>query len=159
MHLARILTLVLPLFVFGNLASAQNFPVTPANPTEFKKRDLGGTLGSAVAGVSSVKPKTITRRYIAVSDKRVFGSSEGKEIMAQLIAFDQEDVEKAKLPLTLIRDGKIRLLVEGKQKASVVPLSRLREEDQAFVRSVEEANQAAAKQAPDEDAAKKEDEG
>ncbi len=129
---------------------AQNFPVTPANPTEFKKRDLGGSLGSSVVGVGEAKAQTKTKtlRYIAVSDNRSFESTDGKKITARLIAFEEGDVATVKRPLTLIKDGRIRLLVRGKQKASVVPLTRLREEDQDYVKAVDEANRAAAAATP-----------
>ncbi len=116
----------------------QGFPVTPANPTEFKGRSLGGSLGSSVAGVQKVKPVTQTLHYIAVSDLRAFESNEGKKLMAWLIAFEPGDPESKPVtqPLTVIRDGKIRLWVEGKQKLSTVPLDRLKASDQEYVKQV-----------------------
>ena len=139
MRIAPFLIIFTALVICGP-AQAQNFPVTPATPTEFKKRDIGGSLGTAVIGVREAK--AITYHYIAVSDKRAFVSSEGKKITAQLIAFDEGSPDKVNRPLTLIKDGNIRLLVSGKQRASVLPLTRLREEDQDFVKAIDEANQA-----------------
>lgn len=137
-------------------ASAQNFPVTPASPTEFKKRDLGGSLGSGVVGVSQAKTAAKTVRFIAVSDLRAFESTDGKKIMARMLAFEDGDPAKAKRPLTLVKDGKIRLLVDGKTKANVVPLTRLTEKDQDYVKAMDHANQAAAKQEKAEEAKKAE---
>ena len=62
------------------------------------------------------------------------------------MAFEEGDVAKAKRPLTLIKEGNIRLLVKGRGKASVLPLNKLSDDDQAFVKAVDEANKAAAKQ-------------
>ena len=45
------LLLCLPLVLLaGKAVMAQNFPVTPANPTAFEKRNVGGSLGSASSG-------------------------------------------------------------------------------------------------------------
>ena len=89
-------------------------------------------------------------QYIAVSDNRAFVSSEGKTITARLLAFDEGDVAQAKRPLTLIKDGRIRLLVSGKEKASVVPPVPIASSRSGFVKAVDEANRAsAANPAPD----------
>jgi hypothetical protein len=98
--------------------------------------------------------KAITYQYIAVSDKCAFVSTEGKKITAQLITFEEGATEKVKRPLTLIKDGNLCLLVSGNQKASVLPLSRLREEDQDFVKAGDEANQTAVRK--EEEAPKEE---
>jgi hypothetical protein len=127
------------------IAGAQGFPVTPATPTEFKRRSLGGSLGSSVAGVRKVKPVTKTLHYIAVSKLRAFESTEGKKILARLIAFEPGNPEGKvpQAPLTVIQEGKIRLLVEGKQKVSTLPLTRLKSSDQEFVKGLAEASAAA----------------
>ena len=123
---------------------AQTVPVTPSSPKEFKKRDLGGALGTGAVGVKAPK-KVSTITYIAVSEERAFANTSGKLIMAQLIAFEEGDPAKVDRPLTLIKDGKIRLLVKGRGKASVVPLEKLREEDRAYVKALDAANKATAK--------------
>ncbi len=135
--------LLLACLVFS--LKAQTVPVTPASPTEFKKRDLGGTLGTGVVGIKRAQTKPVVITYIAVSESRAFVSEEGKSITAQLVAFEEGDPAKLKRPLTLIKEGKIRLLVDGRRKANVLPLAKLREEDQAFVQAVDEANQATGK--------------
>lgn len=144
------LTIMLTSFVLVSISYAQNFPVTPASPTEFKRRNLGGTLGSAVTGVRQVKPKTVTIQYIAVSDKRTFVSTEGKKVTAHLLAFEDGGAAPSEAPLTLIKEGKIRLLVDGNTKPNVLPLTRLRPEDQAFVKALEKAQLAALKGSSEE---------
>ena len=123
---------------------AQNIPVTPSTPTEFKKRDLGGSLGTGSVGIKRAKTKPVVISYIAVTESRAFVNQEGKSITAQLVAFEEGDPAKLKQQLTLIKEGKIRLLVKGRGKASVLPLAKLSEDDQAFVKAVDEANKAAA---------------
>ncbi len=140
--------LVVSLTSFGALR-AQTVPVTPATPTEFKKRDLGGSLGSGVVGIKRAKTKPVVISYVAVTKARAFVSKEGKSITAQLVAFEEGDPAKLKRPLTLIKEGQIRLLVNGRGKASVLPLTKLSEDDQAFVKAVDEANQAVAKRKPE----------
>ena len=98
-----------------------------------------------MAGVRKVKPVTKTLHYIAVSELRAFESTEGKKILARLIAFEPGNPEgKApQAPLTVIQEGKIRLLVEGKQKVSTLPLTRLKSSDQEFVKGLAKASAAA----------------
>lgn len=131
----------------------QTLPITPATPKAFKKRALGGSLGSSAVGVREpAKSKVVTKQFIAVSDLRDFVSTEGKKVRARLIAFEEGDATKAKRPLTLIKESKIRLLVEGKATPSIIPLTRLREEDQDFVRAVDLANKKATEPKPSKDA-------
>ncbi len=144
--MCSILPLPVVLIAFGLLTSAhaQNFPVTPANPSAFAKRDLGGGLGSSVAGVQRVKGKTITISYIAVTDPRAWKNTEGKSIVATLLAFEEGEADTVARPLTLIQNGKVKLLVSGKDKASLLPMNKLSDADQSFIKALDAFNKKAA---------------
>ncbi len=145
--------IMLSLFV-GMLSTswlaAQSFPVTPATPEAFKKRDIGSGLGGGVVGVQRVKTKAKTIQYIAVSEPRPWKNKDGKVVTASLIAFEEGLPEEVKRPLTLVKDGKIRLLVSGKSKASLLSLTKLDEASQDFVKAVDAKNKEAAKEKDDD---------
>ena len=121
-------------------------PVTPSQPTSFKKRDLGTTIGSGV-GIGSRNPKLTpakrvfkTVQYIGIAPERGWKNEKGKTIRGTLLAFENGPKEKVIGPLTLIRDGKVRLLRAGANKPSVFPLSVLSPADQKFIRALDAEN-------------------
>ena len=124
-------------------------PVTPSQPTSFKKRDLGTALGSTSPGVS-VGPRNPrpgptesaykTVQYIGIATARNWTNDKGKTIRGILLAFENGPKEKLAGPLTLISDGKIRLLRTGANKPSIVSINMLSPEDQKFVRHLDAGN-------------------
>lgn len=145
------------------VASAQ---VVPTTPTKFGQRAMGSSTsgnGSASLGLSpaAANPQPVVKQisYVALSESRQWTSNDGKSLIGKLIAFEQMEEVLAKgqapstaapkLPArpTVIREGKARLLVE--QKPFELPLERLSEADQTFVRELDAAiaKQAAAKEA------------
>ncbi len=146
--------------VFALEATAQ---VVPTTPTKFGQRSMGVSNaggGSASIGLApgTANPKPVVKQisYIALSESRQWTSNDGKTLVGKVIAFEQmeqvladgqtDSPEAPKLPArpTVIRDGKARLLVQ--QKPFELPLERLSEADQTFVRQLDEAigKQAAA---------------
>jgi len=116
-------------------------PVTPTTPTQFKKRNLGVGLGSQSIGVGTrkvtKKEKTYERvNYTAVSPERQWRSAKGKAITASLLAFENGQVKDHKVPLTLIKEGKVRVLKRGHFKPHLFPLELLSDEDQKYVRAL-----------------------
>ncbi len=139
-------SLLLWLSVAG-IVSAQ---VVPTTPTKFGKRDLGG--GTTGAAVNAVPPKqeTIVRTttYLSLSETRQWTSTEGKPLMAKLIAFEDITIETVKgqtpadtqqLPKltgkpTVVKDSKVRLMAN--QRPYEVALDKLSQADRDFVEKV-----------------------
>ena len=151
-------------FLFGTAALAQ---VVPTTPTRFAKRNVGsssvanGTVsesgtGSANAGVASAKvePMVRTTTYIVLSGARQWTSSEGKPMLAKLIAFEEVTTETSSKDATaaanaqpvitqkptVIRDGKVRFLMD--RKAYEVALDKLSPADQDFIKTMKRAVEA-----------------
>lgn len=125
-----------------------DFPSNPlVGPKRSTSRPVGGTVepgarpASEAAGDGLVSYVT----HIVLSDVRMWTSADGKPLAAKLIAFEDlkvsgkmGDAEPA-MPAppehpTVIRDGKVRLLVA--KKAVEVPLDRLSEQDKEFVENL-----------------------
>jgi hypothetical protein len=119
----------------------------PATPRKFATRSIGGhtvTGGATVEpGKGAAKVRHIT--YGVLSESRNWTSTEGKVLVGRLIAFEDMVVEFPKgaeappAPLppahpTVLRDGKVRLLVN--QKACEVLLERLVQADRDFIEQV-----------------------
>jgi hypothetical protein len=142
--------LLVCLLLFAKLASAQ---VVPTTPTKFGRRDLGG--GTTGAAVNAVPPKqeTIVRTttYLSLSETRQWTSTEGKPLVAKLIAFEDITIETVKgqtpadtqqLPKltgkpTVVKDGKVRLMAN--QHPYEVALDKLSQSDRDFVEKIKTA--------------------
>ncbi|MEZ0275102.1 MAG: hypothetical protein ACAH88_09370 [Roseimicrobium sp.] len=141
------------LFLFGAVTiSAQ---VVPATPKKFTKRDLGGgsaSIGPSIAPAAPQPSIVRTTTYFALSDSRQWTSSDGKPLLAKLVAFEDIVIEtqgnqsQAATPApppamptnpTVVRDGKVRLL-SGKAPYEV-PLDRLSQPDRDFIEGIRTA--------------------
>jgi len=104
-----------------------------------------------LGGGVTIKPQagqTQTRRlvtHVVLADSRIWRSTDDKTLEGKLIAFEDAVTEvpaggaepPAPVPPknpTVIRDGKVRLLVE--KKAFEIPLSRLIKVDQDFIEQI-----------------------
>ena len=146
------------MLVFSSAASAQ--VAVPTTPKSFTMRKVGDT--GASAGIASpTKPaETIYRMvtYVALSPPRQWKSADGRSLLGKLIAFEDTVVEtknaapaaneKPVMPatITVVRDGKARLLVD--QKPFEVPLERLGEDERAFVKNIDAAVKAQTAKRP-----------
>ncbi len=97
----------------------------------------GGSAGVGITPAQPTEPEKITKSvtYMALSEKRAWKSSDGKTIVAMLLAFDTEGKSAEELkatPVTVIKKGQVRLLKDNKE--FVLPLDRLSEPDRNFVR-------------------------
>ncbi len=109
--------------------------------SETRTIDGGGSAGVGITPAQPKAPEKIIKNvtYMALSEKRAWKSAEGKTIVAMLLAFDTEGKSADELkaaPVTVIKKGQVRLLVEKKE--FVLPLTRLSEPDQTFVRDAME---------------------
>lgn len=121
--------------------------VVPGTPQRPITRPTGGGLGGGVS-IQPQSGQTQTRRlvtHVVLSDPRIWRSADGKTLEGKLIAFEDSVTEipagAAEPPApeppknpTVVRDGKVRLLVE--KKAFEVPLSRLVKVDQEFIEQI-----------------------
>lgn len=129
--------------------------ILPSTGKKFDTRTVNGSGGnSGVSLNNTTKPapptKTKLTSYFMLGDPRQWHSTDGKSLLGTIITFEEsviefdaanpaaarEAVEKAppaKMPdkPTLIRDAKIRLLVN--KKPVEVPLERLSEADRKYV--------------------------
>lgn len=126
--------------------------VVPTTPTKFGKREIGGGSGSAAVNAAPPKHETIVRTttYLSLSENRQWTSTEGKPLVAKLIAFEDITIETVKgqtadtqqLPKltgkpTVVKDGKVRLMAN--QRPYEVALEKLSQGDRDFVEKVKTA--------------------
>lgn len=130
--------------------------VVPATPKNFERRGIGGIgTGSSSTGIkpgSEANSKPIVRQisYLSLSEVRQWTNIKNQTLFGKLIAFEQIEVEvsgdgspapasAAAFPArpTVIKDGKIRLVVE--QKTHELPLETLSEADRTFVSQLDQS--------------------
>lgn len=133
---------------------------TPTTPTKFGKRDLSGgsSTGNATVNSQPTNAESTARvvSHYSFGEARQWKSSDGRSLIGKMIAFEDAVIElkaptaaaakaaalnapapKPPAKFTLMRDGKIRLLVNN--QPFEVPLDRLSEEDRAFAKKVEDS--------------------
>jgi len=122
--------------------------VVPASPKKFVTRPIGG---STSGGVDVIPHETESKvRYVThvvLSDERQWTSTDGKPLLAKLIAFDdlvveapkgaQPDVPAPPANPSVIRNGKIRLVAD--KKIYELALERLSQPDRDFVEQIRAA--------------------
>lgn len=125
--------------------------VVPAAPgRKFTTRPIGGGAAGGVEVIPKETPKTRYTTRIVLSVSRLWTSTDAKLLEGKLIAFEDMVVEApqgAAPPAnptppefpTVTRDGKVRLLVNG--KPAEVPISRLSKGDQEFIEQVRKTYQ------------------
>lgn len=144
---------ILCVFALALPLSAQ--VVSPTTGKKFEGRTINGSGGNTGVSINNAptppaSTKAKVTSYFILGDPRQWKSTDGKSLLGAIITFEEsvieidaanpaaakEAVEKAppdKLPEkpTLIRGGKVRLLVN--QKPVEVPLERLSEDDRKYV--------------------------
>ncbi|MBK8094368.1 MAG: hypothetical protein IPK32_20995 [Verrucomicrobiaceae bacterium] len=143
--------------LFATSAAAQI--ATPTTPSRFSQREVTGGSSTGTASVNVQAPKgDSTARLVShysFGEARQWKSTDGRSLIGKMIAFEDIIIEKkaatageaaaalktAPAPpppakFTLLRDGKIRLLVNN--KPFEIPLDRLSDEDRAFAKKVDD---------------------
>ena len=140
--------LLLAAIMAATTATTAHAQVVPTTPKSFQKRGVGDAFNTANVNVTPAPtPPTIIRTvtYYSLSDSRQWNSADGKALVGKLIAFEEHVVETVKgapepptpaptalpSPPTVIRDGKVRLLVNNQPYE--LPLTRLSKDDQEFI--------------------------
>ncbi len=151
------------LILFGGGVALQAQVVIPATPKKFTKRTMPGgtggfTITPGVAPSAPAPPPTVrTVTYVTLSGARQWTSTDGKPLLAKLIAFEQVVTEsKAQDPApaaptlpakpTVVRDGRVRLLAGTTPYE--LPLERLSPADREFIETVRRAVAATPVPAP-----------
>ncbi|MBL9143639.1 MAG: hypothetical protein JNM99_08130 [Verrucomicrobiaceae bacterium] len=142
--------------------------VVPTTPTKFKTRGVGtstsssssavGGGGGATVGLAQPKPSdTIIRTvtYLSLSPVRQWTSTDGRPLLASLIAFEETVTETRKdatqpspapPPIqgkpTVIKAGKVRLLAS--KVPHEVPLEKLSSADRDFVLELQKKIEASS---------------
>ena len=124
----------------AGMAMAQDQdPELPQTPTSFETRNSGGTAESEAA-VETQEAKATKVTFTAVTESREWTDTSGKMIRGRLLAFEAAEGQIAKL----VRDGKIRLLVDGAKRFSLLPLEKLRKEDRTHIEGLAAARKQQA---------------
>lgn len=108
--------------------AAEEHPSLPKTPTAFETRNTGGT-DEEEASIRKEEGKVTKITFTAVTDSRDWKDPQGKVIRGRLLAFEAAEGEVA----DLVRNGKVRLLVDGAKRFSLLPLEKLSPEDRAYI--------------------------
>lgn len=149
-------SLIALLLAFTTASMAQI--ATPTTPKNFGKRGINGGTSTGNASVNATPAASeatarITSHY-SFGELRQWKSADGRSLLGKMIAFEDAVIEvkrqtaaeaqaaataapapKPPEKFTLLREGKIRLLVNN--KPFELPLEKLSAEDQAFAKQVE----------------------
>lgn len=123
-------------------------PVTPTTPQSFKIKPVGESASAGATVAPSAVPAVKQTTYVTLGSPRQWKSADGNSRIGTLIAWEQSVLTipvtdknnpaagKATPPSiagkpTIVRDGKIRLLIE--RKAYEVPLDRLGSDEQDYI--------------------------
>lgn len=142
---------LLGLLVVTSAMAQVEIPANPnVSPKKFTTRAVGGGVNPGVsldpAKLANPNVRYIT--HIVLYDNRFWTNTEGKPLEAKLIAFEDlvaevpTDSTEPTVPPppanpTVIRDGKVRLLVN--KKPVELALNRLSQQDQEFIEQIKVA--------------------
>ncbi len=129
-----------PFAVLTGLAMAddQN-PLLTKTPTAFDTRDTGGNAEGS-SSIQKIEGKVQKITYVAVTETREWKDTNEKVVHARMLAFEAPEGEIA----PIVRDGKIRLLVDGAKLFSLMPLERLCKEDRTYIETLAAARKRQA---------------
>ena len=133
------------------LAAQTDFPSNPTvGPKKYTTRQTGGGVnpGAEIDSQTTENPNVRYTTHIVLYQNRWWTSAEGKLLEAKLIAFEDQVAEAPKggappkfsappAHPTVMRDGKIRLLVN--QKPVELALDKLSAQDREFVEQIKAA--------------------
>jgi hypothetical protein len=138
------------------IVTAAGGQVVPTTPKKFAMRGVGSSATNTATGITQTKTEPVIRTttYIVLAPSRQWTNSEGKPLVAKLIAFEDITTETTKSAAaanptpqpsipgkpTVISDGKIRLMAD--KKPYEVALAKLSQADQDFVAMVKRAVEA-----------------
>ena len=116
----------------------------PTSSTDFERANSGGFSG---VGTES-KPKRVEKRtetYTVVSPLRDWKNTKGVVVPGRLLAFEQGNHTDSQKQVTLIKKGKVRLLIEKTKQLHELPLVSLSKLDQEYIQELVRTRSQAAK--------------
>lgn len=143
------------LFIFAVVAPLSAQVILPSTGKKFETRDINGSGGNGGISINNItKPapptKTKLTSYFILGEPRQWKSKDGRSLLGAIITFEESVIEfdaanpaaareavqkapPAKMPEkpTLIRDGKVRLMVN--KKPIEVSLELLSDDDHKYV--------------------------
>lgn len=133
------------------LLSAQTIKLPP-NPNDVTRRKIGegGSTGGSAVNVTpgaAAAAQTIVIQYVAVTPVRAWTNSDGKTMTARLLAFSAPK-EGETGPVEVIRDGKVRFLMESGKQPVDYPLGQLSQNDQIDIKAIAQAAKRGAPEKP-----------
>ena len=133
------------------MTAAQAQLTVPPNPNDVSRRKIGESGGGASAAVG-VSPaagasRTIVIQYTAVSPQRQWTNTDGKTMVARLLAFSAP-AEGGTGPVEVIREGTVRFLLDRGQEPIDYPLARLSQADQIDIKAIAQAAKRGSPAAP-----------
>jgi hypothetical protein len=137
-------------FVYGTfvlltgVASAQN-PVSDARKRMTERRNTGNT--GAVVTPAPPQTRTVISYVTYLSKEREWADVSGRKMTGRLVAFSAPEPGKTG-PVVVLQDGKVRLRRAGAKVSNDLPLDKLSQADQLFVKGIESAIKRSAEQAP-----------
>ncbi|MEM7013822.1 MAG: hypothetical protein AAF585_20360 [Verrucomicrobiota bacterium] len=113
------------------------------DPTEAGRRALGNRLnqsgGASISAPKQQPPQVTTITYTAVSEQRQWTNTDGKQIIAHLLAFSAPKAGETG-PVVVVHNGNVRFLLEGGNKKPVdYPLEKLSDEDREMIQNIAKA--------------------
>lgn len=135
-HAVLLSCLLIPCLVAGQVT-------VPPNPNEVTRRKIGenGAGGGASVNISpgpSAAARTIVIQYTAVSPMRQWTTAGGKTMIARLLAFAAPK-EGDSGPVEVIREGKVRFLLDRGTEPIDYPLDQLSQPDQIDIKAIAQA--------------------
>ncbi len=126
------------LLVVYVLPSLEAQTSVPPNPGKAGKRNLGeGGTANAPAGATIAQRPAEVVRYLAVTKVEAWANSEGRVIEARLLSFS-DPAEAEAGPLEIVREGKVRFLVAGRDDPVEYPIDQLGEEERKKIEAIAE---------------------
>ncbi|MDF1751693.1 MAG: hypothetical protein P1U89_02840 [Verrucomicrobiales bacterium] len=126
-------------FVFGILVflvsnSIGQNAVSDARKKLSERGQTGNT--GAFVSPSQSKSQTIVSYVTFVSKEREWSDAEGRKMTGRLVAFSAPEPGKTG-PVVILKDGMVRLRRTGAQASNDLPLEKLSQADQLFVKALE----------------------
>lgn len=133
---ALLIGLLVPCLAIGQVT-------VPPNPNEVSRRKIGenGAGGGATVNITpgpSAAARTVVIQYTAVSPIRQWTNTAGKTMIARLLAFAAPK-EGDNGPVEVIRDGKVRFLLDRGTDPIDYPLDQLSQPDQIDIKAIAQA--------------------
>jgi hypothetical protein len=123
----------------------------PPNPNDVTRRKIGegGSTGGSAVNIApgAAAAQTIVIQYVAVTPVRAWTNTDGKTMTARLLAFSAPK-EGESGPVEVIREGKVRFLMESGKQPVDYPIGQLSQSDQIDIKAIAQMAKRGAPEKP-----------